>query len=142
MAATWQEPRKDTHDGKSLIALFSDLWRETATLVHDEAELAKAELGEKVTQVRSGILELAAGALVLFAGFIILLVAISNALAQVLPPETASWLAPLIVGLVVMAIGGFALMRGKRNMQPDSLVPERTIESLRRDARMAREHTS
>lgn len=130
------------HDGKTLIALFSDLWRETATLVHDEAELAKAEIGEKVSQVRSGVMELAGGALVLFAGFIVLLIAISNALAHVLPAEVADWLAPLIVGLAVMAIGFFALMRGRSNMKPENLAPERTMESLRRDARMAREHVS
>jgi hypothetical protein len=130
------------HEQRSLVALFSDLWRETATLVHDEAELAKAEISEKVSQVRNGVMELAAGALVAFAGFIVFLIAISNALAHVLPEEVADWLAPLIVGVVVMVIGAVALMRGKRNMKPDSLAPERTMESLRRDAQMARSHVS
>jgi hypothetical protein len=152
--ASWQEHRtaptldpqgrreRTAQDDKSLIGLFSDLWRETATLVHDEAELAKAEMAEKVSQVRNGVVELAAGALVLFAGFIVLLIAISNALAYVLPAEVADWLAPLIVGLAVMAIGFFALLRGRRNMKPDSLAPGRTMESLRRDAEMARSHVS
>ena len=44
-------------EGRSLIALFSDLWRETSTLVHKEAELAKAEMSEKVSQVGSGLAE-------------------------------------------------------------------------------------
>lgn len=151
--ASWQEHRtaptldpkgreRTAQDDKSLIGLFSDLWRETATLVHDEAELAKAEMAEKVSQVRNGLAALAGGALVLLAGLIVLLIAISNALAHVLPAEVADWLAPLIVGLVVMAIGFVALLRGRRTVQPESLAPGRTMESLRRDAQMARSHVS
>ena len=45
MATAAETPPRET---RSLIALFSDLWRETSTLVHEEAELAKAELSEKV----------------------------------------------------------------------------------------------
>ena len=130
------------HEGRSLIALFSDLWRETSTLVHEEAELAKAELSEKVSQVSAGAKELAIGGLVVFAGFIVTLIAISNGLAHVLPPEHADWLAPLIVGLVVMVVGFIALMRGRSNVKPESMAPERTMESLRRDAQMVKGHTS
>lgn len=129
-------------EGRSLIALFSDLWRETSTLVHEEAELAKAELSEKVSQVSTGLVELAVGALIIFAGFIVLLIAASNGLAQILPPEHAAWLAPLIVGLVVIVFGFIALARGRSQMKAENLAPERTMESLRRDAQMMRSHVS
>jgi hypothetical protein len=129
-------------EGRSLIALFSDLWRETSTLVHKEAELAKAELSEKVSQVSNGLAELAVGGLIVFAGFIILLMAASNGLAHVLPEEHADWLAPLIVGLVVTAFGVAAVLRGRSNIKPDSLAPERTLESLRQDAQMVKGHVS
>ena len=129
-------------EGRSLIALFSDLWRETSTLVHKEAELAKAEMSEKVSQVSSGLAELAIGGLIVFAGFIILLIALSNGLAHILPEEQADWLAPLIVGAVVMVFGFIALMRGKSNVKPESMAPERTMESLRRDAQMVKGHAS
>src|SRR3954454_7209835 len=82
---------------RSLFALFSDLWRETSTLVHKEAELAKAELSEKVSQVGTGVAELAIGGAIVFAGFIVLLLALSNGLMHILPEEQADWLAPLIV---------------------------------------------
>jgi hypothetical protein len=129
-------------EGRSLIALFSDLWRETSTLVHKEAELAKAEMSEKVSQVSTGLAELAIGGLIVFAGFIVLLIALSNGLAHVLPEEQADWLAPLIVGAVVMVFGFIALMRGKSNVKPESMAPERTMESLRRDAQMVKGHAS
>ena len=133
MAATVPEQR-------SLVGLFSDLWRETATLVRDEAELAKAEISEKVTQVQTAAVELAAGALVLYAGFLVLLAAAAMGLAQVLPEELAPWLAPLIIGVVVSAAGVILLMIGRNKVKAQSLAPERTLHSLRRDAEFAREH--
>jgi hypothetical protein len=125
---------------RSLLSLFSDLWRETTTLVHEEAELAKAELSEKVSQVTTGAGEIAAGGAILFAGFIVLLFAAVGALELMLPTEHAIWIAPFIVGLVVMVIGTIALRRGKKQMQAESLAPRRTMESLKRDARLAKEH--
>lgn len=125
---------------RSLSALFSDLWRESATLVHDEAELAKAELSDKVSKMTAGIGEIATGGAVLFAGFIVLLFSAVAALERALPEEHADWLAPLIVGLAVMVIGFIALARGRENLKAESLTPDRTMESLRRDADLAKEH--
>jgi X-X-X-Leu-X-X-Gly heptad repeat protein len=133
-------PAQDYAQGRSLMGLFADLWRETQTLVHQEAQLAKAELSEKVSQVATGAGELAAGGAVLFAGFIVLLFAAVGALQLLIPSDHALWLAPLIVGVVVMIVGYAILSRGRRQLQAESLAPERTLESLQRDARLAKEH--
>ncbi|HEX6530087.1 MAG TPA: phage holin family protein [Burkholderiales bacterium] len=125
---------------RSLMGLFSDLWRETQTLVHQEAQLAKAELSEKVSQVTTGAGEIAAGGAVLFAGFIVLLFAAVGALQLMIDSEHAIWIAPLVVGAVVMIVGYILLSRGRKQLQADSMVPERTVRSLQRDARLAKEH--
>jgi xanthine/uracil permease len=122
------------------MGLFSNLWREMSTLVHDEVALAKAEMSEKASQVGSGVAAMAAGGAVLFAGFIVLLFAAVAALALVLPEEQAAWLSPLIVGAVVMIVGFIVLAGGRRELKARNLAPERTIESVRRDARLAKEH--
>jgi hypothetical protein len=127
---------------RSLFALFSDLWRETSTLVHEEAALAKAEMSEKVSQMTTGLAELAIGGLIVFAGFIVTLIALSNGLAHFLPEEQADWLAPLIVGVVVMVFGVISLLRGRSNMKAQNLTPERTLQSLSRDAQMVKGHAS
>ena len=128
--------------GRSLAGLFSDLWRETTTLVHEEAELAKADLSEKLDQVMSGAGSIAAGGAVLFAGFLAVLVAAINGLALVLPPEDAPWLAPLIVGVVVMVIGYALFAGGRKALKARNLKPTRSLESLRRDGRLVKEHLS
>jgi hypothetical protein len=125
---------------RSLIGLFSDLFRETSTLVHEEAQLAKAEISEKVSQLGTGVAAIAAGGAILFAGFIVILFAAVNALAMFLPPEHAAWLAPLIIGLIVMIAGYIALAKGRSEFKAESLKPSRTMQSLRRDTEVVRGH--
>ena len=129
-------------NGKPLMGLFSDLWRETSTLVRDEAELAKAELSEKVSQLGTGAAEIAVAGGVVFAGFLVLLFAAVGALELLIDSPHALWLAPLIVGLVVMAVGYVLLKRGKSQLSARNLAPERTLQSLRDDARLAQRHAS
>ena len=143
MAAVPQDDRslnRPQSEGRSLSALFSDLWRESTTLAHQEAELAKAELDEKVSKLTAGVGEIATGGAVLLAGFIVLLFAAVAALEEVLPEPHDAWLAPLLVGAVVMVIGFIAVARGRANLKAEKLAPERTLESLSRDANLAKEH--
>jgi hypothetical protein len=134
-------PQQHSAEGRSLIGLFSDLWRETQTLVHKEAELAKAEISEKVSQMATGAGEIAAGGAILFAGFIVLLFAAVGALELMLETEHSLWIAPLIVGLIVMIVGYIVVSRGRKQLQPESLTPERTLGSLQQDVRLAKDHT-
>ncbi len=129
-------------EGRSLIGLFSDLWRETTRLIHAEAELAKAELSEKVSEFQNGLVAMAIGGAVLFAGFIVLLMAAAAGLYFVLRSDTehAIWLAPLIVGLTVVIAGAIGIAKGRSNMKASSLAPERTMRSLQRDAQLVKEH--
>ena len=137
-----ERDRRPLGENRSLIALFSDLFRETSTLVHQEAQLAKAEISEKVSDVGKGVAAIAIGGAIVFAGFIVLLFAASNGLALMLPPEHADWLAPLIVGLSVIVLGFIALAMGKHELSATHLRPSRTIESLRKDTELVKEHVS
>ena len=47
---------------------------------------------------------------------------------------------PLIVGLIVMIIGYIVFARGRKQMSAESLAPQRTIDSLQQDAKLAKEH--
>lgn len=132
--------RSGPRNPESLSSLFADLWRQTTTLIQQEAALAKAEASEKVSQVAIGAGTIAAGGAVLFAGFIILLMALVNALAPFLPPRMAPWLAPAIVGIVVLIIGFIMASGGIKAMQAQNLKPTRTVESLRRTGDMVKEH--
>ena len=131
-------PRHDTRP--SLASLFSNLWRDTTTLARDETALAKVELSDKASQVADGATLLAVGGAIIYAGFLALLVAATNALILLLPAEYGIWLAPLIVGVVVMLAGFIALSSGRRDLKARNLKPSRTLQSLRRDSQVVKEH--
>ena len=125
---------------RPIAGLFSDLWRETTTLVHDEMELAKVELTQRVSDAGRGAGAVAIGGAIVFAGVLVLLGAAVAALWMVLPPELAPWLSPLIVGAIVCIVGAIALRSGQQRLKAQNLAPRRTLESLRQDRQLAREH--
>ena len=126
---------------KSLAALLSDLTRDTVELVRQEIALARSELSQKVGSARSALAFMAVGSAVILAGLFLLLQAVVQGLAGVLPPDMAPWLSPLIVGAVVAAIGWAMLKAGRSKLDPDRLVPQRTMDSLRRDKTVVQERT-
>lgn len=133
---TLSQPR----DERTLSQLFSDLTSESTALVRKEVELAKAEVSEKVNQVTTAGVALAAGGAILFAGLIILLLAAVFGLALLLEPTSPPALSALIVAIVTMIIGGIALMIGRNRLKAGNLAPTRTTDSLRRDRDFVKEH--
>ncbi|HEX6508427.1 MAG TPA: phage holin family protein [Chloroflexota bacterium] len=125
-------------DDRSLGDLFSDLSRETTTLIRQEVDLAKTELTHKATEVGKDAAFLAAGALVAYAGFLTLVAMLVIALVQL---GVTWWLSALIVGVVVLGAGGFLVMSGINSLKRTSLAPTETIETLKEDAQWAKQQT-
>lgn len=125
---------------KSLAALFSDLTRDVVDLVRQEIALAKAEMSTKMGGIQAALTSIAIGAAVLLAGFFILLLAVVRGVEMLLPPEVGPWLAPLIVGLVIAAIGYVLLKGGSSKLTAENLMPQRTMDSLKRDKIVAQEN--
>ena len=123
-------------DERSLGDLFSDLSRETTTLVRKEVQLAKAELTQSATEAARGIGMLVAGGAVAYAGLLFLLLAIVFGLIEV---GWDPWVSALVVGLVVVAIGAILVLRARESLKPANLAPRRTIETLKEDQEWAKE---
>ncbi|HYG87697.1 MAG TPA: phage holin family protein [Azospirillum sp.] len=130
--------RYDPRANRSIAGLFADLARDMTGLVRTELEMAKTELSEKAGQAAGGAVFIAIGGFVAFAGLLVLLACVVLALTQVVAP----WLAALIVGLVVAAIGVVLMLTGRSRLRPQNLQPNRTIETLRDDKRWAQGHLS
>jgi hypothetical protein len=128
-----------TNDDRSLGTLVADLTRESTTLVQQEVALARAEVSEKVSQVGTALASLIIGGLVLFAGLLKLLDAAIYGIGEMVPPDLGPWLAALIVGAIVAIIGMVMLQKGRRNLKPEHLAPQRTVDSLKRDTEFAKE---
>jgi hypothetical protein len=124
-----------SQDTRSIGELFSDLTREIGTLVRDEVNLAKSELTEKATQAGKQAGAIAIGGVLAFAGLLALQYAAIVALAGAMP----LWAAALIVGVIVMGIGGALAFKGINALKHQDLTPHETINTLKEDARWAKQ---
>jgi MFS family permease len=123
-------------DERSVADLLRHLSEQTATLVRQEMELAKAELSVKGKRMGMG-----AG---MFGGAGIVgayaLGALTACLILVLATAIHAWLAALIVAVVYGAIAGVLALTGKNKVQQATPpVPEQTVDSVKEDVQWTKE---
>jgi uncharacterized membrane protein YqjE len=120
---------------RSLGELLKQLSEQTTRLVHQELELAKAELQQKGKEAGAGAgMFGGAGALGLAA-----LGALTACFILALNAIMPAWLAALIVAVIYGAIAAFLALRGRDKVkQATPLVPEQTIETVKEDVEWAK----
>jgi uncharacterized membrane protein YqjE len=115
--------------------LLKELSDHTTTLVRQEIELAKAELGEKGKKAGLGAgMFGGAGLFGLFA-----LAALTTCIIVALDSAMPLWLAALIVAVVYGAIGAVLALQGRNKVQEAGPpVPEQATESVKEDVQWAK----
>jgi uncharacterized membrane protein YqjE len=115
--------------------LLKELSDHTTTLVRQEIELAKAELGEKGKQAGLGAgMFGGAGLFGVFA-----LAALTTCIIVALDSAMPLWLAALIVAVVYGAIGAVLALQGRNKVQEAGPpVPEQATESVKEDVQWAK----
>ena len=131
-------------NNRSIFGLLRELRDEFATLLRQEVALAKTEVSEKAGLAKRNAVYIGVGGVIALSGFLCLLAAASIGLAVAfraagVSPETAAWLAPLLVGLVVAVVGYALLQKGISTLKRESLTPERTVQTLKEDTAWARQ---
>jgi hypothetical protein len=110
--------------------LMSTFTHDTARLLSQEIELARAEVGIQAKRAGKGAAFFGAAAVVALAGLGALTACAILALAEVLD----GWLAALIVGAALLAVGGILALAGRARIKEVAPpVPERALEGVRRD---------
>jgi hypothetical protein len=123
-------------EDRSLKDLLGDLSGNITTLFRKEIQLARAETSEKISQVGYAIGSIAGGAILALAALIVLLQALVIGLTAAGIP--AGW-SSLIVGVVVAAIAYGLIHKGTSDLKASNLAPNRTMDSIKRDAHVAKE---
>lgn len=116
--------------------LLRQLSEQTATLVRQELDLAKAELTAKGKQAGIGAgMFGAAGVVGLYA-----VGALTAAIVLGLSLAMKGWLAALIVAAVYGAVAGVLALFGKTKLQRGvPPVPEQTVQTLREDVELTKQ---
>ena len=122
-----------------VVTLATAAFSQTADLLQTEFRLAKAELAEKMTALRGGLIMILIGAIFLIAALGMILQALVSILINsgVSPP-----VAILLVAGGSAVIGLVLFLMGQKRLNPAELSPDRTLNSLSRDSRMVKETLS
>jgi len=115
--------------------LFTSLTEDLSTLVRQEIALARTETMEKFTTATRSIVMMVAGGLIAYAGLIALIMALIFLLNRAMP----LWVSALIVAIVVIVVGVILLMSGRSALARMSVVPEKTVESMKENTEWAKE---
>jgi uncharacterized membrane protein YqjE len=112
-----------------LAQAVQDITEKAQLLIHEEIELAKAEMTEKVTKlIKGAVFGIVAGVFALFA-LIYLLHALSWGLWEVLGSDSNFWLGFVITGVVILILGAIAGLIAMRLIKKGSPPkPELAIE--------------
>jgi xanthine/uracil permease len=125
---------RERKDDRSIGQLLKELTHESSTLLKQEMNLAKTEMSEKASRVGANLGEVAVGGGVAFLGAIALLLAVVYGLTSLLNKfmslGVAAWLAPLIVGAVLAAVGYSLIKKALATLKQESITPQRTTQSL------------
>jgi hypothetical protein len=127
----------DTHE-RTLGELFSDLSRDTRTLIQEEVRLAKIELSEQASSMGRGAGVAVGGGLVAYGGLLALIAAaVLGLIAAGLPP----WAGALLGGMAAAALGYLMVRSGIATIRAVNIAPRKTVETLKEDAQWLKEQT-
>jgi hypothetical protein len=124
---------------QSIGDLLKHLSEQTATLVRQELELAKAEMQQKGKRAGVGIGLIGGGGVLALAA----VGALTAMLILLLGEWMDAWIAALIVTVVYAAGAALLALRGKEKVsEATPPIPEETIETVKEDAQWAKTQIS
>ena len=132
-----QQPVDEDLRERPLGELLKQLSQETATLVRQEIELAKAEVATTGKKAGIGAGLVGAGGIV---GFLAL-GAFTAFLIMALDTAMAGWLAALIVTIVYGAIAAFLALQGRDKVKEATPPAPQTVETVKEDIEWAKNPT-
>lgn len=125
-----------TDDPAGFIRLLKDLAEDTRTLVQQEIELVRLEVGHSLKRITKDGAWIWAGAVVVTVGLICLALALALGLGALLD---SYWLGALITGGAFLLLGALVAWRGIRDLKSGGLLPSNPLESLDENRDWARD---
>ena len=122
--------RTSKNDLRALSTLLGDALSQFSKLLQNEADLAKAELGEKVDKVTSAAIYFGAGAAMVIPALVMALFALS---ATLMAWGFSSPIAYVASAILAFLIAGVLFALGKSRLDPRNLAPHETMRQLEKD---------
>jgi uncharacterized membrane protein len=123
-------------DDRSFSDLLSDALNRLTTLVRTEIQLARTEIGLKISKAATGIAMVMGSAAFAISGLVLILLAIAAWLDNA---GLSRGFSNLIAGIIGALVSAGLAWAGLQRLRADQLAPNRTMEQLQRDAMAAKE---
>jgi hypothetical protein len=125
-----------SREGDSLFDLIAGLREDVRNLFHEEVQLAKTEISEKISLLSRNSICLGIGGIVALLGLTLLLASLSFLLSYALQAVGLSTGISLFLGFLGIAIvsgsvGAILVLKALSAFKKESLVPEKTIQTLK-----------
>lgn len=127
-----------TTDDTSVGQLVNEIAGDLSRLLHEEVELAKAEIKQQTTRAAKGAGMLGGAG---YAGHVALLLGSLAVVFAFRHVMDLAW-AALLMTVVWAIVGAVLYVTGRKHLRTASLKPEKSIDSLKEDAEWARHPTS
>jgi hypothetical protein len=121
------------HNRPSISSLISGIIRDAATLINKEIAAARLEVREELNKARSAALLVGIAVVVLMMGAILLCLMMVHLLQTLTAYDL--WICYAIVGAALVALGIMILYGAKHRVGKTRLVPARSVENTKKDAR-------
>jgi len=126
------------NDAESLPGLFSRLGDDVMQLFNSQLALFKVEIKEEANAYARSVTMIAIGAVIATVGFALLNVAVAFAVSTLFSQANFSQPASFALGFVVtggfyVLVGAVVVMLMKNRLAKQDLVPQRTVDELRKD---------
>jgi uncharacterized membrane protein YqjE len=124
----------EVDNGRSLAATLAEIKIELLDFLDTRIELLKTELQEKTKILKSAAALGALGLLLLGTAYLLFTLALVSLVVVAFQGNPYRWFfAFLIVGFAWAVFGGIAVYFAKRELEMNTLLPQRTIEVLKGD---------
>ncbi|HEX5690353.1 MAG TPA: phage holin family protein [Roseiflexaceae bacterium] len=124
----------------SVATLLSGIIGDAQTLVRQEIALAREEVREELTNAKNAGIKLAIAGAALAVGGLLLVLALAQALADLL--NWPAWAGYAIVGVVVAVVGYFLLSSAQKSLKEVKPVPEKTVETIKENVEWIKDRTT
>jgi hypothetical protein len=121
---------------RTIPPLLGNAVEQLGKLIQNEAQLARAEVSEKVSVALRGVLLMAAAAMLIGPVLVMLLIALAMALQAI---GLSALLATLVSAAVGAGLAAVLLLVGRSHLRADKLTPTATLHALEADMGAARE---
>ena len=123
----------------SIATLVGELVADAQDLVRKEIDLAKQEVRVEVGKAKDSAISLGIGAAMAAIGGLLLILMLVHLLASF---GLRLWVSYLIVGLVFAIIGGVLIMRARSKANEINLVPEASVQEVKKDVAWIKQQTN